>query len=33
MLSPWSVTLDDTVVWTTPRVSAFFGLDIGVIFF
>lgn len=33
MLAPWTVTLDDTVAWTTPRVGGLFGLDFGVYFF
>lgn len=28
--SPWSVTLDGTTVWTTPRVGGLGGLDFGV---
>jgi hypothetical protein len=33
ILSPWSVTLSDTVVWTTPRVGELLGLDFGLNFF
>lgn len=33
LLSPSTVTLNDTVAWTTPRVSALIGLDFGVNFF
>lgn len=29
MLSRWHVVLNDAVVWTTPRVGALLGLDIG----
>jgi len=30
MVSPWTVTLNDTATWTTPRVSGLIGLDFGV---
>jgi hypothetical protein len=33
MLSTWSVTLDGRTVWTTPRVGALIGADLGVNFF
>ena len=33
MLAPWTVTLDDTVAWKTPRVAGLLGLDFGVYFF
>jgi hypothetical protein len=33
MLSPWTVTLNDTVAWTTPRVGGLLGLDFGMYFF
>lgn len=33
MLAPWAVRLNDTVVWTTPRVAELLGLDFGVKFF
>ena len=33
MLSPWTVTLNDTPAWTTPRVGALIGLDLGGRFF
>jgi hypothetical protein len=29
MLSSWTVTLNDTAAWTTPRVGALVGLDLG----
>jgi hypothetical protein len=29
MLSPSTVTLNQTAVWTTPRVGALIGLDLG----
>jgi hypothetical protein len=33
MLSPLTVTLNDTVAWTTPRVGGLIGLDFGMNFF
>jgi hypothetical protein len=33
MLSPWAVTLNHTVVWTTPRIGGMIGLDFGLYFF
>ena len=33
MLSTWRVTLNETVAWTTPRVGALLGLDVGARFF
>jgi len=33
MLSPWVVTLNGTAAWTTPRVGAVMGLDLGARFF
>jgi hypothetical protein len=33
MLSPWTVTLNDAVVWTTPRIGAVVGVDFGANFF
>jgi len=33
MLSPWTVTLNDIAAWTTPRVGALIGLDLGARFF
>lgn len=33
MLSPWAVTLNHTLVWTTPRIGGMIGLDFGVYFF
>jgi hypothetical protein len=33
MLSPWTVTLNDTAAWTTPRVGGLIGLDFGMNFF
>jgi hypothetical protein len=33
MLAPWTVTLDGTDVWTTPRVGGSLGLDLGIHFF
>jgi hypothetical protein len=30
VLSPWTVTLNDTASWTTPRVSGLIGVDFGV---
>jgi len=33
MLAPANVTLNDSVVWTTPRVGAVLGLDFGAHFF
>ena len=32
MLSPSQVTLNQAAVWTTPRVGALIGLDVGVHF-
>jgi hypothetical protein len=29
MITSWSVTLNDTVAWTTPRVGGLIGLDFG----
>ena len=29
MLSSWTVTLNDDAAWTTPRVGALIGLDVG----
>ena len=29
MLSTWRVTLNETATWTTPRVGALIGLDVG----
>lgn len=33
MLSPWAVTLNHRVVWTTPRMGGMMGLDLGLYFF
>jgi hypothetical protein len=33
MLTTWTVTLNDGIVWTTPRVGGLAGLDFGVNFF
>ena len=33
MLSPWTVTLNQTATWTTPRVGGLIGLDLGIRFF
>jgi hypothetical protein len=33
MLSPWAVTLNHAVVWTTPRIGGMIGLDFGLYFF
>lgn len=33
MLRPWTVTLDSTVIWRTPRVGGLLGLDLGLRFF
>jgi hypothetical protein len=33
VLNTWTVTLNDGVVWTTPRVGGLMGLDFGVNFF
>jgi hypothetical protein len=33
MLSSWQVTLNDVVAWTTPRVGALIGVDLGARFF
>jgi len=33
MLSPWTVALNRTDVWTTPRVGALIGVDVGARFF
>jgi hypothetical protein len=33
MLSPWTVTLNGAATWTTPRVGALLGLDLGLTFF
>jgi len=33
MLSPWAVTLNRAVVWTTPRIGGMLGLDVGLYFF
>jgi hypothetical protein len=33
MIAPTHVTLNDSVVWTTPRVGAVLGLDVGAHFF
>jgi hypothetical protein len=33
MLSPWTVTLRQAAAWTTPRVAALIGLDLGIRFF
>jgi hypothetical protein len=33
MLSSWTVRLNETAVWTTPRVGALVGLDLGLHFF
>jgi hypothetical protein len=33
MLSPWAVTLNQRVVWTTPRIGGMMGLDLGMYFF
>jgi hypothetical protein len=32
MLSTWTVTLNNTATWTTPRVGALIGVDVGVTF-
>jgi hypothetical protein len=29
MLSTWTVTLNQTAAWTTPRVGALIGVDVG----
>jgi len=29
MLSTWTVTLNNTATWTTPRVGALIGVDVG----
>ena len=29
MLSTWTVTLNQIAAWTTPRVGALIGLDVG----
>jgi hypothetical protein len=29
MLSPWAVTLDESTIWTTPRLSTLVGIDLG----
>jgi hypothetical protein len=33
MLSRWNVSLNDTVVWTVPRVGGLIGADLAVRFF
>jgi hypothetical protein len=33
MLSTWAVALNDSVVWTTPRIGGLVGADFGVHFF
>jgi hypothetical protein len=33
MLSSWTVALNDTAVWTTPRFAVLLGFDLGVRFF
>ncbi|HSY40355.1 MAG TPA: hypothetical protein VLA79_12525, partial [Polyangia bacterium] len=33
MLSSWTVRLNETAVWTTPRVDLVVGFDLGVHFF
>ena len=33
MLARWDVVLNDTVVWTVPRVGAVLGIDVGLRFF
>jgi hypothetical protein len=33
MLSSWTVRLNETAVWTTPRAGTLVGLDVGVRFF
>jgi hypothetical protein len=33
MLSSWTVRLNETTVWTTPRVGLVVGFDLGVRFF
>jgi hypothetical protein len=33
MLSPWKVTLNDTVLWTLPRAGGLIGVDLGIDFF
>jgi hypothetical protein len=33
LLSSWTVRLNETAVWTTPRAGALVGLDVGVRFF
>jgi hypothetical protein len=33
MISSWTVTLNQTAAWTTPRVGAVIGLDFGIRFF
>ncbi len=32
-LSTWTVTLNQATAWTTPRVGALLGLDLGAQFF
>ena len=33
MLSRWNVVLNDTVVWSTPRIGVFLGVDLSLRFF
>jgi hypothetical protein len=33
MLSRWNVVLNDSVVWTAPRVGAVAGVDLALRFF
>ena len=33
MLSRWNVKLNDTVVWSVPRVGGVMGLDVALRFF
>jgi len=33
MLARWAVVLNDTIVWTVPRVGAMAGLDVALRFF
>jgi hypothetical protein len=33
MVSPWTVTLNQAAAWTTPRVGAVAGVDVGARFF
>jgi hypothetical protein len=33
IMSPWTVTLNQVALWTTPRVGALLGVDVGARFF